>query len=163
MAGALSAGLCSEDEPCLVDEPLVVSLPVVGTVVNVGSLSLIGLSAVLGLVDGFNPCAMWVLVMLLMLLAQAGSKKRMWQYAGLFIIAQGVMYYLILMLWLLVWDFVALDNIVTPLVGLLALGSGGYFLYKWESGAAGAGPGVSSSDAGSGAGYSGLGVIGQYF
>jgi len=131
VAGTLSAGLCSETEPCLVDEPLVVSLPVLGMVVNVGSLSLIGLSAVLGLVDGFNPCAMWVLVMLLMLLVQAGSKKRMWQYAGLFIIAQGVMYYLILMLWLLVWDFVALDNIVTPLVGLLALGSGGYFLYKW--------------------------------
>lgn len=131
VAGALSASLCSETEPCLAEEPLKVSLPVLGTVVNVGSLSLVGLSAVLGLVDGFNPCAMWVLVMLLMLLAQAGSKKRMWQYAGIFIIAQGVMYYLILMLWLLVWDFVALDHIVTPLVGLLALGSGGYFLYKW--------------------------------
>lgn len=131
VAGALSGGLCSETESCLVDELLVVSLPVLGTVVNVGSLSLVLLSAVLGFVDGFNPCAMWVLVMLLMLLAQAGSKKRMWQYAGLFIIAQGVMYYLILMLWLLVWDFVALDHIMTPLVGLLALGSGGYFLYKW--------------------------------
>ncbi len=131
VASSLSASLCSETEPCLAQEPLVVRLPLIGTVVDVGSFSLPVLSAVLGLVDGFNPCAMWVLVMFLLLLAQVGSKKRMWQYAGLFIVAQGVMYYLILMVWLLVWDFVALDNIVTPLIGLLALGSGGYFLYKW--------------------------------
>lgn len=131
VASSLSASLCSEMEPCLVDEPLVISLPVIGTVVDVGSFSLPALSAVLGLIDGFNPCAMWVLVMFLLLLAQVGSKRRMWQYAGLFIVAQGIMYYLILMVWLLIWDFVALDRIVTPLIGLLALGSGGYFLYKW--------------------------------
>ncbi|MFH1354414.1 MAG: glutaredoxin [bacterium] len=131
VASVLSASVCSEMEPCPVDEPLMISLPLIGTVIDVGSFSLPVLSAVLGLIDGFNPCAMWVLVMLLLLLSQARSRKRMWQFAGLFILAQGIMYYLILMVWLLVWDFVALDNIVMPLIAFMAMGSGGYFLYKW--------------------------------
>jgi len=76
---------------------------------------------------------MWVLVMFLVLLSQVGDKKKMWQLAGLFILAQAIMYYLILMVWFAVWDFVALDRIVTPLVGLLALGSGIYFLYKFKT------------------------------
>jgi hypothetical protein len=76
---------------------------------------------------------MWVLVMFLILLSQVGDKKKMWQFAGLFIIAQAIMYYLILTAWFAVWDFVKLDRIVTPLVGLLALGSGVYFLYKFKT------------------------------
>lgn len=41
------------------------------------------------------------------------------------------MYNLILNVWYKAWDFVALDQIVTPLVGLIALGGGGFFLYRW--------------------------------
>lgn len=51
--------------------------------------------------------------------------------AGMFIIAEALMYNLILNVWYKVWDFVALDQIVTPLVGLLALGGGSFFLYRW--------------------------------
>ena len=124
---------CDELEGCSIDSPLVVTIPLIGTTLDVGSFSLASLSLVLGLIDGFNPCAMWVLVMFLVLLSQVGDKKKMWQFAGLFIIAQAIMYYLILMVWFAVWDFVALDRIVTPLVGLLALGSGIYFLYKFKT------------------------------
>ena len=59
---------------------------------------------------------------------QAGSRRRMFEFAGLFILAEAVMYYLILNVWFTAWDFVKLDKIVTPLVGLLALGSGIYFI-----------------------------------
>lgn len=108
-----------------------VTIPVIGKTIDVGGFSLGMMSAVLGFIDGFNPCAMWVLVMFLLILSQVGSRKRMIQYAGLFILAEAIMYYLILTVWFTVWDFVALDRIVTPLVGLLAVGSGIYFLYKY--------------------------------
>lgn len=52
--------------------------------------------------------------------------------AGLFILAEAIMYNLILNVWYKTWDFVALDQIVTPLVGLLALGGGAFFLYRWH-------------------------------
>ncbi len=105
-------------------------LPFVG-VVDLKSFSLFTLSALLGVIDGFNPCAMWVLITFLVLLSQAGSRKKMIFLAGLFILAEGIMYNLILNVWYKTWDFVALDQIVTPLVGFLALGGGLFFLYRW--------------------------------
>lgn len=85
----------------------------------------------MGFIDGFNPCAMWVLLTFLLVLSQMGSRKKMAQMAGLFLVAEGVMYYLILNVWYKTWDFVALDGIVTPAVGTLAIGSGAFFLYRY--------------------------------
>lgn len=107
------------------------NLPLLG-VVDLRSFSLFSLSALLGVIDGFNPCAMWVLITFLVLLSQAGSKRKMVFLAGLFIVAEGVMYNLILNVWYKTWDFVALDQIVTPLVGFLALGGGAFFLWRWH-------------------------------
>ena len=42
------------------------------------------------------------------------------------------MYNLILNVWYKTWDFVALDQYVTPLVGFLALGGGAFFLWRWR-------------------------------
>lgn len=106
------------------------ALPLLG-VVDLESFSLFTLSAVLGVIDGFNPCAMWVLITFLVLLSQAGSKRKMIILAGIFILAQGIMYNLILNVWYKTWDFVALDQIVTPLVGFLALGGAIFFLWRW--------------------------------
>lgn len=108
----------------------VFDLPFLG-VVDFKTLSLFSLSLILGVIDGFNPCAMWVLVTFLALLAQAGSKRKMVFLAGLFILAQGIMYNLILNVWYKTWDFVKLDEIVTPVVGFIALGGGIFFLYRW--------------------------------
>jgi glutaredoxin len=113
------------------DGGYVFDLPFVG-VVDLKSFSLFSLSALLGVIDGFNPCAMWVLITFLTLLSQAGSRRKMIMLAGIFIVAQGIMYNLILNVWYQTWDFVALDQYVTPLVGLLALGGGAFFLWRWN-------------------------------
>lgn len=113
----------------------VFDLPLLG-VVDLKSFSLFTLSLLLGTIDGFNPCAMWVLITFLMLLAQAGSRQKMLFLAGLFIVVEAIMYNLILNVWYKTWDFVALDELVTPLVGILALGGGGFFLYRWHKSSA---------------------------
>jgi len=113
------------------DTAFTFDLPFLG-VVDLKSFSLFSLSAILGVIDGFNPCAMWVLITFLVLLSQAGSRKKMIFLAGLFILAQGIMYNLILNVWYQTWDFVALDQYVTPLVGFLALGGGVFFLWRWH-------------------------------
>jgi hypothetical protein len=110
--------------------PLLVKLPLLG-VHDVAAWPLPALSAILGFLDGFNPCAMWVLVTFLLALMQLGSRRRMWTVAGLFIVAETLMYYLILNLWFRVWDFVGMDRYVTPLVGALVMGGGLFFLYEW--------------------------------
>jgi hypothetical protein len=117
--------LCSPEKPSLW-----VHIPLVGTV-NVAKYSLLALASILGFLDGFNPCAMWVLVTFLIVLMQMRSKKKMWTLAGLFIVAEAVMYYLILNVWFKTWDFIGLDKIVTPAIGVLAFGGGIFFLYEW--------------------------------
>jgi cytochrome c biogenesis protein CcdA/thiol-disulfide isomerase/thioredoxin len=104
--------------------------------VDLSEMTLPALSVLLGLIDGFNPCAMWVLVAFLTALLQTGSVKRMIQFAGLFILAETIMYFLILNSWFLTFDFVRADRIVTPLVGVVSLGAGLFFLWEFSRGQA---------------------------
>jgi glutaredoxin len=125
-------GGCTEFECSMGEQSgYVFDLPLFG-VVDLKSFSLVSLSAMLGVIDGFNPCAMWVLITFLVILSQAGSRKKMIFLAGIFIVAEAIMYNLILNIWYKTWDFIALDQYVTPFVGLLALGGGIFFLHRWN-------------------------------
>jgi glutaredoxin len=128
----VAGGGCS-DLGCELGEQdsYVFKLPFFG-IVDLKSFSLVSLSAILGIIDGFNPCAMWVLITFLVILSQAGSRKKMVFLAGVFILAEAIMYNLILNVWYKTWDFIALDQYVTPFVGLLALGGGIFFLHRWN-------------------------------
>lgn len=99
-------------------------------IIDLNQVGLVSGTALLGFIDGFNPCAMWVLITFLLVLIQIGDRRKIWEVAGLFILAEAVMYFLILNFWFLTWDFVGLDRIVTPLIGALAIGGGIFFI--WE-------------------------------
>ena len=132
---ALIAGqTCAEEEECVVEpRTFLVTIPFWGKTIDVMKYSLPVMAIVLGFIDGFNPCAMWVLVSFLIILAQIGDRRKMWMFAGVFILAEAIMYTLILTVWFKTWDFVGLDQYVTPLVGLVALGGGLFFLYEWKT------------------------------
>lgn len=57
-------------------------------------------TVVLGLLDGFNPCAMWVLLFLLSLLVHLQDRRRMALIAGCFVVVSGAIYYLFMAAWL---------------------------------------------------------------
>ena len=123
--------ICEGDtEICGVPESRhLVDIPFIGAV-DIAKYSLPTISIILGFIDGFNPCAMWVLVTFLIVLLQIGDRRKMFQIASLFIFAEAVMYFLILNVWFTAWDFVGMDKFVTPLVGLVAIGGGIFFLYE---------------------------------
>jgi hypothetical protein len=54
----------------------------------------------LGLLDGFNPCAMWVLLFLLSLLVHLHDRRRMALIAGTFVAVSGAVYYAFMAAWL---------------------------------------------------------------
>jgi glutaredoxin len=97
-----------------------VELPFFGRV-NVLDYSLPVLAVLLGIVDGFNPCAMWVLVYLISLIAGLNDKNRMWLLVGSFLFASGVLYFLFITAWLNVFLVVGYMKILTMIVGLFAL------------------------------------------
>lgn len=129
-AAQKSGATCEGLGQCADTVPLLVTIPFMGTV-DVAAYSLPALATTLGFLDGFNPCAMWVLVTFLIVLVQIGDRRKMWTVAGLFIAAESIMYYAILNVWFRTWDFIGLDRIVTPVIGIVAVGGGLFFLYEW--------------------------------
>jgi len=98
-------------------------LPFLGKT-DLSELSLPVLAITLGLIDGFNPCAMWVLVYLIALLMGLSDRRRMILVVGTFVLASGILYFLFMTAWLNVFLFLSYVRAVTILIGLVALGGG---------------------------------------
>lgn len=97
-----------------------VDVPVLGRV-GVDSLSLPVLTAVIGLLDGFNPCAFFVLLFLLSLLGHARSRKLMLLVGGTFVFCSGLLYFLFMAAWLNLFLVAGALRGITLAAGLLAI------------------------------------------
>jgi glutaredoxin len=73
------------------DGEFVIDVPFAGSV-DVGSGSLIGATALIALVDGVNPCSLWVLSMLMALVVHSGSRARVFAVGGLFLLITSLLY-----------------------------------------------------------------------
>ncbi len=103
-----------------------VKVPFMGEV-KVSSLSLPSLTVLLGLLDGFNPCAMWVLMFMLALLVNTQDKKLIWKIGGTFIVVSGLVYYAFMAAWLNAFIFIGYITVTRVIIGLLAIGAGVYY------------------------------------
>ena len=139
-AGNVSSNgaVCTGDTVCEVpgltkgaENQVLVNIPIINKTVDLTNYSLFTMSLILGTIDGFNPCAMWVLVLFLTALIAVGNKIKMFRVAGLFIFAEAAMYFFILNAWIYAWDFVGLDKWVTPLVGIIGIAGGIFFIRNY--------------------------------
>lgn len=111
-----------------------VDLPVFGRL----SASAIGMplfTILIGLVDGFNPCAMWVLVFLLSILVNLRDRRRIFMVAGTFVVISGLAYYAFMAAWLNVFLLVGFIRPIQVLLGVTAIAVGAihikdYFAFK---------------------------------
>jgi hypothetical protein len=107
--------------------PTTVDVPLFGEI-RTATLSLPLLTIILGAIDGFNPCALWVLVFLLGLLLGIRDRRRMWLLAGTFLLATAAVYFLVLAAWLNVLLIIGTLAWVRIAVGGIALLAGGIYL-----------------------------------
>ena len=107
--------------------PPSVRLPLLGEL-QLQGLSLPALTALLGTLDGFNPCAMWVLVFLLGLLVPMQDALRRWTLGAAFLLASAGVYFLFMAAWLNALQFMAATNWVRSAIAVVALAAGGYYL-----------------------------------
>jgi glutaredoxin len=114
--------------------PEAVRLPLLGEV-RTANLSLPALTALLAAADGFNPCAMWVLVFLLGLLAGMKDRARMWLLGVAFVVASALVYLLILGAWLNVLLLAGTVALVRVAIGAVALAGGAYYLREFATNA----------------------------
>lgn len=76
---------------------------------------------VIGLLDGFNPCAMWVLLFLLSLLVNLRDRLKMALVAGTFVAVSGLIYFVFMAAWLNMFLLIGLSRPIQIGLGGIAL------------------------------------------
>lgn len=97
-----------------------IEVPLLG-VLSVEGLGFPLFTLTLGLLDGFNACAMWVLLVLLALLINLRDRRRMALIAGTFVLISGLVYYAFMAAWLNVFLIVGMSDPVRWILVTLAV------------------------------------------
>jgi len=92
-------------------------------------------TAAIAFVDGFNPCSLWVLTLLLGLIAHTGSRRRVFLVGGVFLVVTVLVYGAFMVGFLNVFSVVGHALAVRAVVALVAVGMGvvnvkDYFAFK---------------------------------
>ena len=90
----------------------------------------------MGLLDGFNPCSMWVLILMISLLAPMNNRGRMFAVAGTFVLVEGIAYFLFMAAWLNLFIFIGLSRVSELAIAAIALVAGAinlkdFWAYGW--------------------------------
>ena len=99
------------------------NLPILGKI-NAKTVSLPLISIILGFVDGFNPCAMWILIFLLTLLINNKDKKKMIILGLAFILCSGITYLFFMLTWLNLTTFLNKLSIIKIIISVIAFIAG---------------------------------------
>lgn len=97
-----------------------IDLPLFGPV-DAKALGMPLFTLAIGLVDGFNPCAMWVLLLLLSILVNLRDRLRILAVAGTFVVVSGLAYFAFMAAWLEVFGWFGYLRPVQVALGLLAV------------------------------------------
>ncbi len=101
-------------------EEATVDVPWWGTV-KATEVSLPALTVVLGGLDSFNPCAFFVLLILLGLMMHSGSKSRMLLVGCVFVFISGLVYFLFMAAWLNLFFLIGHLRVITLAAGAIAV------------------------------------------
>jgi glutaredoxin len=129
---ALAApGSCAIDEPltCETEAPPPsqsenFQVTLVGRTFSLEQIGLPLFTLAMGFLDGFNPCSMWVLILMISLLAPMQDRWRMLAVAGTFIVIQGIAYFVFMAAWLNLFLLVGLSRISEIIIATVAILAG---------------------------------------
>jgi glutaredoxin len=105
------------------ETPTAIRVPLIGQI----EMQRVGLplfTLAVGLLDGFNPCATWVLLFLLAMLLNLNSRPRMALIAGTFVLVSGIVYFAFMAAWLTFFMVVGVSHWLRFVLAALALGIG---------------------------------------
>lgn len=133
---AVAARFAAEDDAARnlpADSAEVVNVPVVGEV-TISEESLLVSTVAIALVDGFNPCSLWVLSMLLALVLHTGSRRRVVAVGSVFLAITTLLYGLYMLGAYSALSYMSFAGWIRIAVAMLALGFGlinlkDYFFY----------------------------------
>ncbi len=102
------------------DEEMSLEVPVIGKI-NLKNVSLMSAAVIIGLIDGFNPCAMWILLFLISVLIGMKDKKRMLLIGFTFLFTSALVYLLIMLSWIQIAIKITAIIWIRNLIAIVAL------------------------------------------
>ena len=104
---------------CGCQEKKEIRVPFLGSI-DPASVSMLQFSFLLGLLDGLNPCAMWVLMFLMGLLAYTGSSRKMLLIGGIFTAASALVYFAFMAAWFNLFLIIGHARWITAALGVVS-------------------------------------------
>ena len=105
------------------------TIPILGKIEGKNA-SIILIAIILGFIDGFNPCAMWILLLLINMCISIKDKKKMLIVCLTFIITSGIIYFLSMLGIGFILDLTTISYI-RNIIAILAIILGIYNLYTY--------------------------------
>lgn len=109
---------------------ILINIPIINKKINLKSFSLPIVSIIMGAIDGFNPCAMWILLFLISMLITMKDKKKRWILGLTFLTTSAIVYLLFMVAWLNFTTFIQTIPWIKILIALVAIIGG--FLNLWS-------------------------------
>ena len=107
-----------------------VTLPFFGKV-EAKSISLPILAIVIGALDGFNPCAMWVLLLLISMLFHLEERWKRWFLGSVFLATTAIMYLFFMVSWLNITILFGTLGWIRLVIAAIALVGGVYNIHRY--------------------------------
>jgi glutaredoxin len=104
-----------------------------GRTISLDDVGLPMFTLVIGLLDGLNPCSMWVLILMISLLAPLNDRRRMLAIAGTFVVVQAIGYFAMMAAWLNLFLFIGLSRVSEIVIAAIAIVAGAVNLKDWQS------------------------------
>ena len=120
-------GLLSEDESVVYR--FKEKIPILGEI-DKRDVSIGLVAVVLGFIDGFNPCAMWVLLFLINMLIGMNDKKKMLIIGCVFLLTSAFMYFLFMLGITNILSFIE-TRYIRLFIGIIAFCVGSYNIFRF--------------------------------
>jgi glutaredoxin len=117
-----TGGVATEVAAPAEQEPF--QLELFGRTLTLDDVGLPAFTFAMGLLDGFNPCSMWVLLLMISLLAPLNDRRRMLAIAGTFVLVEGVAYFLFMAAWLNLFLLIGLSRASQLVIAAIAIVAG---------------------------------------
>lgn len=127
--GGADDGTCEAEENLACDRPGAqgaerFEVTLLGRTVSLDDVGLPAFTLAMGLLDGFNPCSMWVLLLMISILAPLNDRRRMLAIAGTFVLVEGIAYFVFMAAWLNLFLFIGLSRASQLAIAAIAIVAG---------------------------------------
>lgn len=100
------------------------SLTLFGHTLTLDDVGLPAFTLAMGLLDGFNPCSMWVLLLMISILAPLNDRRRMLAIAGTFVLVEGIAYFIFMAAWLNLFLLIGVSRASQLVIAAIAIVAG---------------------------------------